>query len=294
MLFIENHHRTLANELGHLLDKATSCLLAVAFVRLSGVALLKHHLSSLAVRGTVRVLCGVDLGLTEPAALRELRSLGAEVRVYVGGEIFHPKGYVVQLPGKTCAIVGSGNVSASGLVTGREWSVLLEDPPTDLTEIVSEFERLWHSPQAHEITDDFLATIPVKPAHPAIVATSTREDHLPPSPKTRTLSALRNDPGNYVVSRRPDHTNDWWFQVYTSCLEKVRHNPDPHLVVICDSESPKEIAFAVPIHYLETQIFPRAHLDTRRNRYMFSVNKKTLEFSWRRGVKMDGRPFLVR
>ena len=100
---------------------------AVAFVMESGLDILEGDLRAAALRGaTIRLLTSDYLGVTEPAALRRLVSIGtaALVRCYeVGRGSFHPKAYLFDhTDGSRRAFIGSANLSRNGLGAGIEWT----------------------------------------------------------------------------------------------------------------------------------------------------------------------------
>lgn len=98
---------------------------------------------------------------------------------------------------------------------------------------------------------------------------------------------------HYVVTRRPSPGSIWTYQIYKSRIEDYARRGDFCVVVVGDSLTPSQRLFAVPIAYLRERVFPRADMDDR-HRYTFEVHKVTCEFTWRHGIHMDGRPFLVR
>lgn len=156
--FLENNQHQLLPEINALLDQTTQACFAVAFVRESGVRLLLPAMGSAIARGaSVAVLFGADWALSEANAIRELVRLGVSVKCYRSRESFHPKGYVFRLPDQVTAIVGSSNLSASGLTSGREWNIVLDSG----TPVMDEFERLWHSERALSVTDDLLRQLDV-------------------------------------------------------------------------------------------------------------------------------------
>src|SRR5687767_1950952 len=95
MRFVENHRRRLVDELRNLLGAAESATFAVAYIRRSGVQLLRRELEALRQRGgRVRILFTINPPISEAAAVRSLLDLGIAVRVYNGPHVFHPKGYI--------------------------------------------------------------------------------------------------------------------------------------------------------------------------------------------------------
>jgi diadenosine tetraphosphate (Ap4A) HIT family hydrolase/HKD family nuclease len=105
--------------------------LVVSFVMRSGLQLVDEALQDALARGAeVRILTTDYMGVTEHAALARLLDLvedfaGLQVRVFRDpGTSFHPKAYLFW-SSRTDAVrvlVGSSNLSRSGLVDGVEWS----------------------------------------------------------------------------------------------------------------------------------------------------------------------------
>ncbi len=98
---------------------------------------------------------------------------------------------------------------------------------------------------------------------------------------------------HYIVSRKPDTSTVWRYQIYRSRMEDYAHKGDFCVVVVGDNRAPSQRLFAVPIAHLRDKVFPHADMDDR-DRYTFEVHKTTYEFTWRHGFHMDGTPFLVR
>ena len=97
---------------------------------------------------------------------------------------------------------------------------------------------------------------------------------------------------HYIVSRKPNNSTIWTYQIYKNRLDDYVHLRDFCVVVIGDNLASSQRLFAVPIDYLREHILLRADMDYR-GRYTFEVNKTTYEFTWRHSLHMDGKPFLV-
>jgi superfamily II DNA or RNA helicase/diadenosine tetraphosphate (Ap4A) HIT family hydrolase/HKD family nuclease len=142
--------------------------LVVSFVMRSGVGLIGPALEdALARRMHVRILTTDYLQTTEPDALARLIDLsetfansdpengGLEIRVFSDAATsFHPKGYLFwsSVTGTGVSIVGSSNLSRSGMESGIEWN-LSSGPALSL---VASFEGLWNDPRSAEITHEWL------------------------------------------------------------------------------------------------------------------------------------------
>ena len=115
-------------------DAASSVDAAVAFALRSGVDLLFPHFEDLLDRGgRLRLLVGDYMGASDPEALRRLLDLpdGAELLAFEAKtRAFHPKCWLIaEADGGGALIVGSSNLSASGLETGVEWNLRLRCAP---------------------------------------------------------------------------------------------------------------------------------------------------------------------
>ena len=192
--FIENHRTQLVTEIEALLAEASEVCFAVAFVRESGVNLILQAIRNARSRGAaVRVLFGSDWALTEANAIRTLVQLGVDVKCYSSSETFHPKGYLFRRADHTAAIVGSSNLSASGLTSGREWNLFIDSAAP----VMDEFNRLWNSNKARPVTDDLLHRLEQHRPPPDFREMAQKEDQPPqlplfvdePAPATVAMAA---------------------------------------------------------------------------------------------------------
>jgi superfamily II DNA or RNA helicase/HKD family nuclease len=115
-----------------LIDRASSVDLSVSFLMTSGVRLVLPHLQDLLDRGgSLRILTGDYLDVTDPAALRLVADLEGARKVYIfraNAIPFHPKAWMFGFGDGTGAlIVGSSNLSRSALTTGVEWNIRVFD-----------------------------------------------------------------------------------------------------------------------------------------------------------------------
>jgi hypothetical protein len=173
MKFIENHTAKLFDELTAMFAEASAVYIAVAFVRSSGVALLAEPISEAINRGvSVSLMFGLDFALSQPQAIRRLGALGVATRFYSSRDAFHPKGYIFQIGASTRAMVGSSNLSASGLTSGREWNVVIE--PADA--VLAEFLRLWTSEHVSPVTEHALAHLEAEQQVTDLEALVEKED----------------------------------------------------------------------------------------------------------------------
>ena len=111
------------------ISRSSELNVAVAFVLKSGIERIYDYLEELLARGgSLRLLAGDYLDVTDPDALRRLMDLGVtrsrvELRVFESaGTSFHPKAYIVSGGVHGVAYVGSSNLSESALEEGVEWN----------------------------------------------------------------------------------------------------------------------------------------------------------------------------
>lgn len=108
-----------------------------------------------------------------------------------------------------------------------------------------------------------------------------------------TTPDFLNDERNYIVKRTPNDRSLWSYQIYNSRLQHYSaQSKDFHIVVVCDAGVPQQKVIAIPYSCWRKNIFPNAYRDNR-GRYAFEVMKDSLIFTWRHGIGMDGRQFLI-
>ncbi len=126
----------LLTELHRQLDNAHRVDIAVSFVLVSGVGQVENRLVDLLERrGSLRLITGDYLGITDPAALVQLLDLQERYPTQVALHVFearkqgfHPKAYLfVQQDGRATAFVGSSNLSGPALTGAIEWNYKLAE-----------------------------------------------------------------------------------------------------------------------------------------------------------------------
>jgi HKD family nuclease len=134
---------------------------AFAYVTDSGVAQMRTHLTRYFGNSRYcRWLFGCDYGRSHPAALRDLAGIrGGEVRIHDGEYVVQSKAFVPRViyhiktaltlleTGYPCKqIVGSGNLSASGLSSGIEGGCVVDFREVDRefgNALISTLEEMW-------------------------------------------------------------------------------------------------------------------------------------------------------
>jgi superfamily II DNA or RNA helicase len=151
---------TLVQALRDELKHCASASFAVAFVMETGLDILEGDIRAAALRGArVRLLTSDYLGVTEPAALRRLLSIGATfmVKCYETGRgSFHPKAYLFEhADGSARAFIGSANLSRTGLADGIEWTWAVMESEFG-PELQRRFTDLFESPLARLLTPEWI------------------------------------------------------------------------------------------------------------------------------------------
>jgi HKD family nuclease len=152
--FSNNSDATVLSGISRVAEMASAIDIAVSYVQVSGWKSLQPLIDRLP-SGKVRVLFTDQFALTHPGALELALKGEAAVRRYVGGEVYHPKVYIARdKTGRVQrALVGSANLSSSGLLSGVEGAVLL-DRGTILETIGQWFDALWGA--AEEVDNEFV------------------------------------------------------------------------------------------------------------------------------------------
>jgi len=106
------------------LRNASAVRIAMAFGHLSGWEEIEEHLRG-SHASRIRVLFGQAFYQTEPQVLLRIRKLQEdgepfEVKLASAVGTFHPKVWVIDGNGTACCIVGSANLSRSGLLLNVE------------------------------------------------------------------------------------------------------------------------------------------------------------------------------
>ena len=150
------------------LDRSIAADWAVAFVLQSGVRLLRAHWIDLLERGgTLRVVTGDYMNVTEPNALLELLDLREQYSERVGLFIFethgassyHPKAYLFREEGgQEVAWVGSSNLTRTALKDGLEWNyrVVTSRDREGMTAVRRAFNDLLNHPNVRPLDADWV------------------------------------------------------------------------------------------------------------------------------------------
>ena len=133
----------------------------VSFIKYSGIQLLISTLDELEKQGIQgEIITSVYLNITDSKALRKLLSYkNIKVKIYNNSsESFHTKAYLFEKEKYHSVVIGSSNISQSALYSAEEWNVKLTDSSfcNIYGKSLNQFENLWHSNEAIELTQDFI------------------------------------------------------------------------------------------------------------------------------------------
>ena len=211
--------RPLWHRLAHRLPGASEIDLLASFVQPSGLDSVREALFSAIVAGAkVRLLVGDYLGITSPAALRQLLGwidLTEEKAGWLGGsatrlprfsgsfearlaelenlrgppESFHPKAWRIADASGGIVVVGSSNLSRAALETGVEWNLVGETSGSAKLdrELAAAFDDLWQ--QATRLSAAVVERYAARAAEAAALRRAW-DGEAPPSPVSATAALV--------------------------------------------------------------------------------------------------------
>jgi HKD family nuclease len=149
-------------DLRSLLKNATAIRIAMAFGHVSGWNKIEEHLISSSAK-TVQILLGQAFFQTEPQLLLKIKALQGsskspkfELRLASARATFHPKVWVIDHGGGSTALVGSGNLSAGGLLTNVECG-LFSSQQSEVDALRFWFDKHWAAaPDLAKTLDDYI------------------------------------------------------------------------------------------------------------------------------------------
>lgn len=167
MQIIDNVQWKTVSVLVPAIENATDIRIAVAFVSRDGVSQIMPAMQRRLEAGShVEFLVGMDTRATDPSAIRDLymlskESLQVSLLCFVPcnvSALYHPKMYLMRNEQMVTAIIGSSNLTRSGLTTNIEANVVIQDDiHTELvSEIYSTYNRLKFHPQRVVPDDEFI------------------------------------------------------------------------------------------------------------------------------------------
>jgi len=139
---IDNTESTHTETINQLISRADTLLIAVAFLKVSGLKLLVDELKKAVNRGCkVTMIVGQDFCITEPKALEDLFNIGKGNKGFNAYMLpqrkatYHPKMYLGIAREKATLVIGSANLTGGGLDSNIELSTAIEMSPDSPTVI---------------------------------------------------------------------------------------------------------------------------------------------------------------
>lgn len=164
---VDNVRRKTISILIPAIESATDIRIAVAFVSSDGVSQIMPAIErQLTAGASVEFLVGMDTRATDPAAVRELYSLSQKnphvtFLCFVPRNtsiLYHPKIYLMRNDQIMTAMIGSSNLTHSGLTSNIEANVVIQDDIHSelMSEIFNTYYRLKFHPLRVVPDDDFI------------------------------------------------------------------------------------------------------------------------------------------
>lgn len=294
IIFVNNNGARFIDRLLFHLQNSNDVKISVSYIRNSGVNPLIDEFKNFIERsGKLSIITSAQMRITEREAIRSLLEIGATVHIVqeTDKRVFHPKGFSFRGNESSATIIGSANLTRSGLISGIEWGIEIIGNE-DLTENVEKaFDELWESQP--QVTLENLEEIISESENKNLKPIFDSEDEFIDN-QAISLQELLDNHITYPVTKRPDRSGSWNFNLAVSKVEGLLRREKPFYVLFyCDFEAPTEKVFAIPSDFLQANILPYAH-KTGGRRYMINVNKSNLRFNWHWSIKMDGKQFLIK
>jgi HKD family nuclease len=142
---LDSHQDVITAEI----DNADEMLFVVAYVRENGVDIILDKIKN----KPTKLLCSLDMGITQLSSIKKLIENGVEVKVYQSNKgTFHPK---IWLFGKNKTnwkmLIGSANLTRAAFIDNVEASVLVDDKNTTSNALIF-FNYLWDRENSSTIT----------------------------------------------------------------------------------------------------------------------------------------------
>ena len=181
-----------------LIDGSKQADFSVAFIKQSGVDLLRGHLQDLLERqGRVRIITGDYLDVTEPQALEDLLELGPNIELYVvectPGMSFHPKAYLFHTTGQSpaghSAYIGSSNISRMALQSGIEWNYRVDESihRVGFGAMAQAFEELLKNPRTRRVDAQWIELYRARRCEPSQIRFDAQSDPNDPIPDPHAI-----------------------------------------------------------------------------------------------------------
>lgn len=152
------------------LQNATETKIAVAFLKYSGIQVIKSSLIHTIEQGhQFEIIVGLDFKTTDPQAMKffiDLKNNYQNVRFFCYGDrgenktniIFHPKIYLFKNQKESTCIIGSTNLTKGGLLSNFEVNTIFnEEKPIYYTQLEAIYHSIKFTDSLFIPDDDYLA-----------------------------------------------------------------------------------------------------------------------------------------
>ncbi|MFT4185972.1 MAG: DUF3427 domain-containing protein [Micrococcaceae bacterium] len=164
--FIDSKSSTIFNEIDKQITACNHFKISVAFITLSGVQTILGRLSELKNKNiTGQILTCNYLYFTEPEAIRKLNEIpNVEVRIFETEKFkrrgFHAKTYAFYYDDHVSMLLGSSNLTGSGLRHNVEWNnkLYMSTQSEYLHKFEEAFDDYWKHEDITHVTDEWLAS----------------------------------------------------------------------------------------------------------------------------------------
>lgn len=143
---LNNHQEIITSEI----DNADEMLFVVAYVRENGVDVILDKMKN----KSAKLLCSLDMGITQLSGIKKLIEGGVEVKVYKSNKgTFHPKIWLFGKNKKWKMLIGSANLTRAAFIDNVEASVLVDEKEATSSALIF-FNYLWDRENSNTITSD--------------------------------------------------------------------------------------------------------------------------------------------
>jgi len=167
---LSNLNYPIGNIINQELQNATSAKIAVAFLKNSGLEVIKQSLNKcIENNGNVEIIAGLDFKTTDPKSMHyliKLQKQSPNVKFYCYGDkkenktsiVFHPKLYLFEKGCETTGIVGSTNLTRGGLLTNFEVNTIFkEKKPLYFSQLVAIYNSVKFTDSIFSPDEEYLS-----------------------------------------------------------------------------------------------------------------------------------------
>ena len=122
-------------------------LIATAYITEDGISKIENELLQ---KRSVKIVCGVHGCISDLRALKSLVSRSNNIvdgKVFLGTNVFHPKLYIFQKFDSTTLLIGSCNLTGTGLQNNEETVIEIIGPSLSppIVDALSYFDNIWNT-----------------------------------------------------------------------------------------------------------------------------------------------------